>query len=578
MHSNYTSKKNIQILIAALKAYNIRKVIASPGTTNVMFVASIQNDPWFQIFSAIDERSAAYMACGMAYESGEPVVLTCTGATASRNYMSGLTEAYYRNLPIIAITSMMGDELPNNNAPQIIDRSVVPKDVVKLSVTINDIYSNEDLVNTRLLINKAFLALTRDGGGPVHINLLSKFSYDFSVRDLPEFKKIEKYHYDDEVPNINEGNRVAIFVGVHKKWDNDLTELVEAFCREYNAFVITDHTSGYKGMYSIKSAIMASQEQVKYDSYIIDILIDLGEISGDYYNLSCKEVWRVSPDGEVKDRFHKLSKVFEMSEMSFFKKYVSNDRNRCTLSNYHLFKSKIDELRNNIPELPFSNIWISQQLSASLPKNSQIHFGILNSLRSWNFFDIDNSISSICNVGGFGIDGCLSSAVGASLIDSKKICFCILGDLSFFYDMNSIGNRHIKNNLRILLINNGKGTEFKHYSHPGSMFGSDSDSFIAGGGHFGNKSSSLVSDYATNLGFKYISANSKDEFLKKKDYFISSKLTDSPIVFEVFTESDDESQALQVIRNIEKGPYLKKVIKSALGINNITKVKSILKG
>ena len=194
MHSNYTSKKNIQILIAALKAYNIRKVIASPGTTNVMFVASIQNDPWFQIFSAIDERSAAYMACGMAYESGEPVVLTCTGATASRNYMSGLTEAYYRNLPIIAITSMMGDELPNNNAPQIIDRSVVPKDVVKLSVTINDIYSNEDLVNTRLLINKAFLALTRDGGGPVHINLLSKFSYDFSVRDLPEFKKIEKYH------------------------------------------------------------------------------------------------------------------------------------------------------------------------------------------------------------------------------------------------------------------------------------------------------------------------------------------------------------------------------------------------
>ena len=89
MDIHYTAEKNIQILLGLLKAHGIKKIIVSPGTTNVSFVASMQYDPYFEIYSAADERSAAYIACGMAEESGEPVVITCTGATASRNYVSG---------------------------------------------------------------------------------------------------------------------------------------------------------------------------------------------------------------------------------------------------------------------------------------------------------------------------------------------------------------------------------------------------------------------------------------------------------------------------------------------------------
>lgn len=101
----YTKEKNTQIVISLLKAKGIRKIVASPGTTNISVVGSVMNDPFFEVFSAPDERSAAYIACGMAAESGEPVVLSCTGATASRNYISGLTEAFYRKLPVIALTS-----------------------------------------------------------------------------------------------------------------------------------------------------------------------------------------------------------------------------------------------------------------------------------------------------------------------------------------------------------------------------------------------------------------------------------------------------------------------------------------
>lgn len=79
--AKYSDARNVQLVIALLKKYGIRNVIASPGTTNVPFVYSVQNDSFFRVRSAFDERSAAYMACGLAGESGEPVVLSCTGAT-----------------------------------------------------------------------------------------------------------------------------------------------------------------------------------------------------------------------------------------------------------------------------------------------------------------------------------------------------------------------------------------------------------------------------------------------------------------------------------------------------------------
>ena len=93
MNDKYTAERNIQILIYLLKSHGIRRVIASPGATDVSLVASLQHDSFFEMYSCVDERSAAYMACGIAAETGEPVVITCTGATSSRNYMPGLTEA-----------------------------------------------------------------------------------------------------------------------------------------------------------------------------------------------------------------------------------------------------------------------------------------------------------------------------------------------------------------------------------------------------------------------------------------------------------------------------------------------------
>lgn len=101
MNTHYTTDRSTQMVLSVLKAYGIKKIVVSPGTTNMAFVASAQSDPCFEMYSSVDERSAAYIACGLSQESGEAVVISCTGATASRDYMPGLTEAYYRKLPVL---------------------------------------------------------------------------------------------------------------------------------------------------------------------------------------------------------------------------------------------------------------------------------------------------------------------------------------------------------------------------------------------------------------------------------------------------------------------------------------------
>lgn len=575
----YTDEKNVQIVISLMKQHNIKKVVASPGTTNVTFLGSLQNDSYFEIYSCVDERSAAYMACGLAAESGEPVVLTCTGATASRNYVSALTEAFYRKLPVVAVTSTQHTGRIGQNIPQVIDRTVQLNDIVKKSIQVPLIHSEEDKWACELKVNTAFLELNHHNGGPVHINLETTYSLDFSVKELPKVRVIKRICYNEEFPKLNH-KRIGIFVGAHKKWSDKLTKFVDNFCEKYNAVVFSDHSSNFKGKYNVNASLICCQQGYSAECKNFDLLIHIGDVSGAYMNISPKEVWRVNPDGMVRDTFRKLSFVFEIKEEDFFEEYLKQE-NQAGLNNSHLdeCKREYEELLNKVPELPFSNVWVAQQSVKYLPKNSVLHLGILNTLRSWNFFEIPETVLGYCNTGGFGIDGILSSLIGASLSDENKLFFGVLGDLAFFYDMNAAGNHHVGNNIRIMLINNGRGTEFRNYNHPASYFGEDADKYMAAAGHFGNKSLTLIKHYAEDLGFEYISAKDKNEFLEKRDYFFKTEMAEKPIIFEIFTDSQNESDAIKIMYNLKtsaKGT-IKNIVKEIASPSQIELLKKIIK-
>ena len=579
MTSLYTTEKNVLILIALLKANKIKNVIASPGTTNCAFIGSIQKDSFFNVYSSVDERSAAYMACGLAAETGQPVVISCTGATASRNYLPGLTEAFYRKLPVLAVTSMQAFSKVGHHVAQVIDRSVIQNDVAKHSVALPIVKDNDDYWDCEVKVNTAILELTRHGGGPVHINLPTTYSLPFTSQSLPTPRVMQRFTSHDELPALQ--GKVAVLVGSHKTWLPHEIDALEAFCAAHHAVVFCDHTSGYHGRYRVQFSLVAAQELLALNVYKPDVLIHIGEITGDYPLLSMagKQVWRVSEDGEIRDTFRRLINVFEMPEHVFFSRYAQ--RNSTITANYYLDDCQqiLSKVRSKIPELPFSNIWLAQQLAPKIPENSTIHFGILNSLRTWNFFDLPASVRSASNVGGFGIDGILSTIIGASLVNPERLYFTVLGDLAFFYDMNAIGNRHVGNNVRILMVNNGKGTEFRQYNHHASYFGDAADEFVAAAGHYGNQSPKLVKHYAEDLGFEYISAKNKVEFDKVYQQFISAQPTDKPMVFEVFTNSQDESDALAMMHRIEQSntSKAKQVTKKLLGQRGIRLFKKLLK-
>lgn len=579
----YTDERNAQIVISLLKAHGIKKIIASPGTTNICFVASMQQDKFFEIYSAADERSAAYLACGMAAESGEPVVLSCTGATASRNYMPALTEAYYRKLPILAITSSRKNCRIGHNFDQVTDRTQLPKDVAKLSVQVPLVYDSESEWADVIAVNKAILELKHHGNGPVHINLETNYSKNYSVKEIPEVRAIFRITLGMKFPSVT-ASRVAVMVGAHLKWSKELTDAVDAFCESYNGIVLCDHTSNYKGKYRIFANLVAQQQHYMASLKKVDLVIHIGDVTASNYYFETKQVWRVNPDGELRDTYGKLKYVFEMEELDFFTGFPKNKSTE--LEFYKKCRAEVDQAANMLQErageLPFSNAWAASQTAHRLPSNSVIHFGIQNSLRFWNFFEVPSSVLGYCNTGGFGIDGNISATIGAALANREKIFYCVLGDLAFFYDMNSLGNRHVSSNVRILLVNNGKGTEFKLKGNPGYLFGEEADKYIAAAGHYGNKSNALVKHYAEDLGFEYLSAATKDEYRVAVEQFVSPKFTARPMLFEIFTDSSDENAALMFIRSlivddaVVAAEKAKQGIKSILGEKNTKRLKGLL--
>lgn len=580
---HYTVEKHTQILIALLKQHGVRKIVASPGTTNICLVGSLQSDPYFEIYSSVDERSAAFIAVGLAAESGEPVALSCTGATASRNYIPGLTEAYYRKLPVLAITASQHLGRIGQYYSQTLDRSSLPADIVVESVTVDCVYTEEDEWQCALDINKALIALRKNGGGPAHINLVTTYNPDFSCTALPSVKKITYVENQKEMPALEAYNHIAVLVGVHRRWSEELKNAVEDFCGAYNAVVVCNHASNYTGDYGYNPDLISNMAQYRPQTELADLVIYIGSISR--YNSGMKEkaMWRVNPDGEIRDSEKKMTHVFPMEEAAFFRYYA--DQRACVQNNSYArqWQDEYNAILEKTPELPFCNVWIAQTLSRMLPDNCVFHLSGSNTARAWNFFPISKTVECYSNDGTMGIDGQVSALIGESLASPDRLHFGAVGDLTFFYDMNSLGNRYIRSNLRLLMVNNGVGAEFKIYSHLAYAFGKAGDPYMAAAGHFGNKSHQLVRHYAEDLGYEYLTASSKEEFLEAVKRFTTPSMIDKPIIFEVFTNSADESDGIYAMNHIvfttagKAKSIAKNTIQSIAGEKGVSAIKHFLK-
>ncbi len=536
--------RTVNYVIKMLKQYNIKNIISSPGCQNSLFNLLVQQDDFFKCYSVSDERSAAYMAIGIAEELNEPVVITCTGSNASRNWVPALTEAYYKSIPIIAMPFYNRASNEFNLAAQYTNRKITQEDIKALQVKLPEISDNTDRNQILTYLNAAFLT-AKYNFKPVIVECPS----NLGIGNLNTYKKFPSDVWSSEVKeNITDeteclkNRNFAIFIGSHKKFTSQEENAISNFAKSWNVPVFCDHTSNYTG----SNKILTGRAKI-CDIKKPDLLIDIGGVSGDVSTLwlfaKC-DIWRINSKNERTFKFRydrAVSKIFLMSENEFFAKCTNTSE---SVSKYY------DEVKNKIetaiyPELPLCNYLIIQNLTKYIPQGSVLHHGVSNTKRAINCFNFKDNIEISSNVGTCGIDGSVSVLVGHSLAAFDKNVFGVMGDLTFFYDMNALQNREIKNNLRILLINNNKGIEFKINGLFENML-DETEKLIGASGHH-----TTADGWAQSCGFHYMSANTKEDFLAKIQDFCTKKF-DKPVLFEVFTKDEDEITASNLMKEVSK--------------------------
>ena len=573
----YTIQENVRIVVALLKQYHIRYLVLSPGGTNIPFVQAVQDDPFFICYSVADERSAMYFAIGVHLQTGEIVATSCTSAQATRNYVPGLTEAFYKHVPILAITTSKLERFQYQDYMQAPDQCALPRDAVKRVFDLPPVTDENTLAQCIHNAKEAILETIHRTPGPVQLNLriVDKQQGKFEQVELPKIRPLKRYMAWDEWKDVDLANKnILLVIGEHRPFSKRQQLAIDTFCKEYNVCAYTNHLSNFNGEYSVNANLLITNGGIR--SLRPDIIISIGGQTGDYplfgalFGLENVEHWRVAEDGNVVDTYNCLTKIFECPDFFFFERLsFGGTAEHPYFNNWNMMN---DHMRYDV-ELPFSNLYVAQQLHQLIPHGSIMNFAILNSLRCWFLFPLHPSIQCYANVAAFGIDGCNSMLLGESM-NTDSLCFIVTGDLAFFYDMNALGIRHIKNNVRVILVNNGGGAEFKLMTRKWEEK-VNVEKYVSACGHSGN-----AKGWAENCGFDYIKASNKQEFDKVKGMIIQK--SDNPIFVEIFTNAEDEVKALDSFNSYNTLPLstkgkISKVLKSVVGEKGVGTIKKIIR-
>lgn len=358
------------ILIGFLKKYNVHKLVLSSGTRNIPFVSSVEVDKWFECFSVVDERNAAFFGMGLAQQSNEPVAIACTSGTAVSNYVTGVTEAYYSHVPLIVITFDRSPYVLNQLETQKIDQMTVFDSITKANIELPMIKDVEDIWYCERILNEAFISIRQHDVGPVHINI----PLVGSTNDLwkkqegisESIKFIEYYSYEtdnwEHLKNELDGKRVLFVLGQNCT----LTEVEKAYLNELiyklNAVVLCDNLTNFHSKNSInpEKTIKALDGNTIKD-YMPDIVITYGanfqERIKDLFKANERRCahWLIAEDGKIKDCFRSQTKIFECSLKYFVSRIVG--WKFCTNDHYLKKWKQLDE-QLHITDLPFSNFFL----------------------------------------------------------------------------------------------------------------------------------------------------------------------------------------------------------------------------
>ncbi len=547
-------------LVNILAKKGVKNAIISPGSRNAPLTIAFVRHPDITTKSVSDERSAAFIALGMAQNLKAPVAICCTSGSAAYNYAPAVAEAFFQEIPLIILTADRPKEWIHQHDGQTIYQTDIFGKHVKKSFEIGASYEHPDLVwHIERTINEAINLAKTFPQGPVHLNIpLREPFYPFEneevifdpnprlieVEDIETTLKSSSWHII--LNKFQAYNRILIAAGQGEKSD-ELSQILQKLQSEFHVVLIGDTISNVGCEIISKHDIFLD---LKDENLRPELLITFGKsfISKGLKTYLRKnkaiEHWHLQLGEHLIDTFQSLTKIIPMNPREFFIKIYEDldfekfrtgeeERDECFHKEWVVKERKAfiyleRFFEKAIYKESFNEFFVVKKLMDALPENCQLHLANSMSVRYANYIGIDykKNIEVFANRGTSGIDGCVSTAVGQALA-TDKLVFLLVGDMAFFYDRNALWNRYLPENLRIMLLNNHGGGIFRIIDGPSKQPELDD--------YFETVQSLNAKNTAEDAGLEYYFVNSHEHFNVNLEEFILNNGKSK--IFEVETES-----------------------------------------
>ncbi len=548
-----SDKKTVLQLVALLKEHKINKIVLCGGSRNIPLIQTFSSIPYFSCYSMTDERSAGFFALGLALQIGSPVVVCCTSGSAVLNLYPAVAEAYYQEVPLIVLSADRPELWIGQRDGQTIRQENVFEPMVKMSVHLPEIKTKEDSLYNNRLINEAILASHHRSKGPVHINVpISTPLFNFSETALPKERKIERYEGISEYradlsilkEKLNSFKRKLVLVGqmnciylFDKKSAKNLNKHFVFFAEN-----LANRTTPKEPIQNFDKLLATFSDKQK-ENLRPDLVITYGghivskQLKEYLRTYPPKEHWHISKEGEVMDLFGVLTTIVEADPFEFFE-YIADYLSPITSTSddFQQMWELYSKREYNLKLLDYSGLKVVGEFLQRIPLNSCLHLGNSSSVRYAQCFKVPAEVEIQGNRGTSGIEGSLSTALGYAFY-SRKINFLILGDLSFFYDMNSLWSGHIRPNMRILLLNNAGGEIF--YTIKGLEMTKESKAFIT------TPHTCTAESWAKEQGLEYKKVVDLESLEEALPILTSEQELEQPLLVEVFTDLEKDAQVYQ---------------------------------
>lgn len=534
----YSSKENVNILTTLLVGHGIRHAVVCPGSRNSPIVHNLNECPAICCHPVTDERSGAFYALGLCQALNEPVIICVTSGSALLNVLPAVAEACYQHQPLVVVSADRPVQWIGQLDGQTLPQSDALGRFVRKAVSLPDPHDDEERWYCNRLVNEALLACRQYSGAPVHINVpLSEPLFDYDVEKLPEERVITLYTPASKgidssvISRFEQAEKPMIVIGQmkHNSIGNHLCDSLRAA----GYVVIQEPLSGEGWAACCTDEAVALVEDD--DRYLPDCILYIGDtlvskrVRKFLRRARRAECWEVNPEGRPHDVLMHLTGIVQAHP----EEVLCQLRGRRS----HAFRDLWDSVRTKARahqehfEPPFSQLLAVKRMEELKARDgfcSASHYANSTSVRLGCIYS-RNYIH--CNRGVNGIEGSLSTAAGYSLVREEKV-FCVIGDLSFFYDQNALWNRNLRGNLRILLLNNGGGGIF--YQLDGLSASSACDDLVVGRHH------TTAEGICAENNVVYHSADNAEALESGLEALVHAD-GDRPILLEVFTSAAQDA-------------------------------------